>query len=156
MSGLIVKVSDSLDNVPNENVVTHLGTDRPTDQLTDQLLELLEWLFATKKSIREIEEIYEKNDNKFIKTFIAVLVNSPFKETDVLEGRSIPLKKYLQYGSILQGAFNYISKNHRVRTKGTNCKCCVCSSGQRILNLSSSKMFAVTRLSRQRRRIMKK
>ena len=39
-----MKVSDSLDNVPNENVVTHLGTDR----LTDQLLELLEWLFATK------------------------------------------------------------------------------------------------------------
>ena len=43
-----MKVSDSLDNVPNENVVTHLGTDRPTDRLTDQLLELLEWLFATK------------------------------------------------------------------------------------------------------------
>ena len=40
-----VKVSDSLDNVPNENVVTHLGTNQP---VTDQLLELLEWLFATK------------------------------------------------------------------------------------------------------------
>ena len=51
------------------------------------------------------------------------------KETDLLEGHSISLEKYLQYGSILQGAFNYISKNHRVRTKGTNCKCCVCSSG---------------------------
>ena len=43
-----MKVSDSLDNVPNENVVTHLGTDRQTDRVTDQLLELLEWLFATK------------------------------------------------------------------------------------------------------------
>ena len=31
------KVSDSLDNVPNENVVTHLGTDRPTDSLTNYL-----------------------------------------------------------------------------------------------------------------------
>ena len=39
-----MKVSDSLDNVPNENVVTHLVTDRQSDQL----LELLEWLFATK------------------------------------------------------------------------------------------------------------
>ena len=44
-----VKVSDSLDNVPNENVVTQLVTDR----LTDQLLELLEWLFATKKRFGE-------------------------------------------------------------------------------------------------------
>ena len=39
-----VKVSDSLDNVPNENVFTHLVSD----QLSDQLLELLKWLFATK------------------------------------------------------------------------------------------------------------
>ena len=39
-----VKVSDSLDNVPNENVVTHLGTN----QQSNQLLGLLEWLFATK------------------------------------------------------------------------------------------------------------
>ena len=49
-----VKVSDSLDNVSNENVVTHLGTDRPTDRLTDQLLELLEWLFATKNILSQI------------------------------------------------------------------------------------------------------
>ena len=44
-----MKVLDSLDNVPNENVVTQLVTDQQTDRLTDQLLELLEWLFATKK-----------------------------------------------------------------------------------------------------------
>ena len=49
MNSLKVKVSDSLDNVPNENVVTQLATDQPTDRpVTDQLLELLEWLFATK------------------------------------------------------------------------------------------------------------
>ena len=43
-----VKVSDSLDNVPNENVVTTGGPlNQPTDGLSDQLLELLEWLFAT-------------------------------------------------------------------------------------------------------------
>ena len=41
-----MKVSDSLDNVTNENVVT--TGDQPTNQQTDQLLELLEWLFATK------------------------------------------------------------------------------------------------------------
>ena len=51
MSGLKVKVSDSLDNVPNENVVTHLGTDRQTNIQTDQLHELLEWLFATKNPL---------------------------------------------------------------------------------------------------------
>ena len=93
---------------------------------------ILKWIsfdFSEEKSIRETEKIYEKNNNKFIKTFIAVLVNSPFKETDLLEGRPIPLEKYLQYGSILQGAFNYISKNHRVRMKGTHCKCCICSGG---------------------------
>ena len=43
-----VKVTDSLDNVPNENVVTQQVTDRQTNRVTDQLLELLEWLFATK------------------------------------------------------------------------------------------------------------
>ena len=39
-----MKVKDSLDNVSSENVVTQLVTDRQTGQL----LELLEWLFATK------------------------------------------------------------------------------------------------------------
>ena len=45
-----------LDNVQNENVVTQLVTDRPTNQLTDQLLELLEWLFATKKGVRNLNK----------------------------------------------------------------------------------------------------
>ena len=50
-----VKVTDSLDNVSNENVVTQLVTDLPTNRQTDQLLELLEWLFATKN-----RELYHK------------------------------------------------------------------------------------------------
>ena len=52
-----VKVSDSLDNVPNENVVTtgDRQTDQPTNRQTDQLLELLEWLFATKNNLSETE-----------------------------------------------------------------------------------------------------
>ena len=41
-----MKVSDSLVNVPNE--LSQLGTNRPTNRVTDQLLELLEWIFATK------------------------------------------------------------------------------------------------------------
>ena len=41
-----MKVKDRFDNVPNENVVT--SGDRRTDRLSDQLLELLDWLFATK------------------------------------------------------------------------------------------------------------
>ena len=48
-----VKVSDILDNVPNENVVTTGQTDQPTDRQSDQLLELLEWLFATNKQLTE-------------------------------------------------------------------------------------------------------
>ena len=40
-----MKVSESLDNVPNENVVTQQVTDQP---VSGQLIELLEWLFATK------------------------------------------------------------------------------------------------------------
>ena len=52
-----MKVSDSLDNVPNENVVTHLGTDQQTDRQTDQLLELLEWLFATKNGLNGVVRV---------------------------------------------------------------------------------------------------
>ena len=40
-----VKVSNSLDNVSNENVVTQLVNNRQSGKL----LEMLEWLFATKK-----------------------------------------------------------------------------------------------------------
>ena len=58
MNGLKVKVSDSLDNVPNENVVTQQVTNQPTDRVTDQLLELLEWLFATKTIRKYISEDY--------------------------------------------------------------------------------------------------
>ena len=50
-----MKVSDSLDNVPNENVVT-IG-DQQTNRLSDQLLELLEWLFATKNGTMTISDI---------------------------------------------------------------------------------------------------
>ena len=53
MNSLQVKVSDSLDNVPNENVVT--TGDQQTDIQTDQLHELLEWLFATKKEEVRLE-----------------------------------------------------------------------------------------------------
>ena len=61
-----MKVSDSLDIVPNENVVTHLGTD----QLSDQLLKLLEWLFATKNRYIDIHTLmksYTYMSSKFIK-----------------------------------------------------------------------------------------
>ena len=46
-----VIISDSLDDVLNENVVTQLVTN----QQSDQLLELLEWLFATKNLL-----VYDK------------------------------------------------------------------------------------------------
>ena len=45
-----MKVSDSLVNVPNE--LSQLGTNRQTDRVSDQLLELLEWLFATKNGYK--------------------------------------------------------------------------------------------------------
>ena len=56
-----MKVSYSLDNVPNENVVTQLITDRQTNRLSDQLLELLEWLFATKKLKILIKSVVRKS-----------------------------------------------------------------------------------------------
>jgi len=84
--------------------------------------------FSDEKLIKELEINYEKHQNKFIKTFIAVLINSPFKESEKLEGHFLSVQKYLQYGSILQAAFNYITKNHKVRSKNVNCKCCTCRS----------------------------
>ena len=54
MNSMKVKVSDSVDKVPNENVVTQLITDRQTNRLSDQLLELLEWLFAIKMKKRNL------------------------------------------------------------------------------------------------------
>ena len=47
-----------LDNVPNEHVITQQVTDQPTDRVSDQLLELLEWLFATKNSSKSFRNIY--------------------------------------------------------------------------------------------------
>ena len=47
MSGNLTSVSDSLGNVPNENIVT----TGDGDQLIDGLLGLLERLFATKEEI---------------------------------------------------------------------------------------------------------
>ena len=40
-NGLKVKVSDSFDNVPNENVVTQLVTDQPTNRQTNKLTNCL-------------------------------------------------------------------------------------------------------------------
>ena len=53
-----MKVSDSLDNVPNENVVTQQVTDQQTNRVTDQLLELLEWLFATKNQLKYFNQLF--------------------------------------------------------------------------------------------------
>merc|ERR1712062_343007 len=49
-------------------------------------------------------------------------------ETDKLDCQSIPLRKYLQYGCILQAAFKYITKNHRARKSNANCNCCICTN----------------------------
>ena len=58
MNSMKVKASDSVDKVQNENVVTHLVSDRQTNQQSDQLLELLEWLFATKNRINRSSFAY--------------------------------------------------------------------------------------------------
>ena len=84
--------------------------------------------FSSEQRIEEIEREYCHVENKFLRFFMAIINNSPFKETDKLEGRPIPLRNYLQYGSILKSAFDYIGKTHKVRTKKSNCKCCVCTS----------------------------
>ena len=61
MNSMKVKASDSVEKVPNENVVTHLVSDRQTNQQSDQLLELLEWLFATKKLKILIKSVVRKS-----------------------------------------------------------------------------------------------
>ena len=40
------------------------------------------------QKIEEIEMEYDGVNNKFLRCFMAVLVNTPFKETDKLEGRA--------------------------------------------------------------------
>ena len=55
-----MKVSD---NVPNENENVTTG-DRQTDQLSDQLLELPEWLFATKNPYHTYLHWREETGNK--------------------------------------------------------------------------------------------
>ena len=73
-----MKVSDSLDNVPNENVVTQQVTDRQTDQpVTDQLLELLEWLFATKNDVTGDRGFpYKFPQHNIFNGFYSVVFNS--------------------------------------------------------------------------------
>ena len=92
----------------------------------------LKWInfnLSAEETIKEEIETFCRNDqNKFTQTFIATLVNSPLKETDKLDCHSIPLRKYLQYGSILQAAFKYITKNHRARKNNANCNCCICTN----------------------------
>ena len=55
-------------------------------------------------------------------------MNSPFKEDENFADKSIPLRQYLRFGNILQAAFNYTTKNHKIRTKKYDCKCCICRS----------------------------
>ena len=55
-----MKVSDNVPN-ENENVTTR---DQQTDQLSDQLLELPEWLFATKNFYHIYLHWREETGNK--------------------------------------------------------------------------------------------
>ena len=78
--------------------------------------------------IEELETLFGEKQNQFIQTFIAVLVNSPFKETRRIDCHCIPLRKYLQYGCILHAAFKYITRKHKVKKNKAYCKCCICVS----------------------------
>ena len=65
-----LKVSDSLDNEPNENVVTtNWG---PTNLQSDQLLELLEWLFATKNVTEKWLDWWRNFESCYILTSSAI------------------------------------------------------------------------------------
>ena len=56
-----------------------LQTERPTNQLTDELLELLEWLFATKNKDKFMKFIACLFIQHHVATHVNVLI-SPFSQ----------------------------------------------------------------------------
>ena len=92
---------------------------------------ILKWIsfsFADDQRIIEFNLEVTSCNNKFIKFMMDTLLNSPFIEDQNFIGKSISLRQYLHFGNILQAAFNYITKNHKIREAKTNCQCCICSS----------------------------
>ena len=60
--------------------------------------------FMEEEKILELEIQHESLQNNFVKFMTGVLVNSPLSQTDKLHGKSIPIRQYLQYGSIYKAA----------------------------------------------------
>ena len=92
---------------------------------------ILKWISFSFTDNRTIDEIHSKvpyYSNKFIKFFIDSLLNSPFIEDKHFVGKALSFRQYLHFGNILQAAFNFTSKNHKIREKKVNCKCCICTS----------------------------
>ena len=111
-----------------QKILDHSKTGAIMRCLRNYVLKWISFSFSEEKKFEELESYFETVQNEFLQYFLAVLVNTPFKETDKLRGKSVPVSSYLKYGSILKATFNYISKNHRVRAGNNNCKCCVCTS----------------------------
>ena len=111
-----------------QKILEHLKTGTITKCVRNYALKWISFSFSEEKKFEELESEFATVQNEFLQYFLAVLVNTPFKETDKLRGQSVPVSNYLKYGCILKAAFNYIIKNHRVRARSKNCKCCVCTS----------------------------
>ena len=114
--------------------VTFLETSDEFNQLVKSSLKIYisKWIsfsFPDKKRINQINSDATNCSNKFLKFFIQTLLNSPFNEDQNLSDRSIPLRQFLHFGNILQAAFSFITKNHKIRVKKVNCNCCICTSG---------------------------
>jgi len=128
-SKLLNEEKDNIDTL--KEALDVLESTKPAPILKCVRIYAKNWIsfaLSSAQTIEEIEREYDTFENKFLRCLMAVLVNTPFKETDKLEGRPIPIRSYLRYGSIIKSAFNYIGKTHKVRTKKSNCKCCVCTS----------------------------
>ena len=92
---------------------------------------ILKWIslsFTDHEKFNEIKLATQLYSNKFIKVFTDTLLNSPLIEDSSFSGKSISLRQYLHFGNILQAAFSYITKNHKIRQNKVNCNCCICTS----------------------------
>ena len=77
--------------------------------------------FMEEEKILELEIQHESLQNNFVKFLTGVLVNSPLSQTDKLQGKSIPIRQYLQYGSIYKAAANFPGRSAGLlRYSGTN------------------------------------
>ena len=80
---------------------------------------VINWIsfhFVEEEKISELEIQHGELQNKFVRFLTSVFVNTPLIQTDKLHGKSIPIRQYLQYGSIYRAAVNFTRTKKRDRS----------------------------------------